>query len=505
MKPKYLNNDDKWMLAEHIPDCDIFFFQIPASCFTSDTSYPFILKYKKFIATLVKFDLNFYYGEKNSFAVAESILKALIDRPAFGRELNQNIVKWSKKLIQFTKKVERFPLERYSKKQLWELYKEHDTVHTKLYTYGWLPVCVDMFHGNMTNRLKQYLRTVCHSAAAVEEAFVVLTTPTHKTIVAQDREEFLKIYQRHHLKLKKIKKGTNIANVSSGLRKALEKHAQHWGHFGYIFAGNHSPFSGQHYLDEMIDLVLSKVHAAKLLKQDDEYLKTARAKKVALYRKIKINQTYKQLFETAAEFSLTKLVRRHAQLYTILHLHRTLLTEIAKRLKLTRYEVQFMLLAEVKTALLNNKIQRAELKSRLKSCVYYTEKNLEVIYTGPRTKKMFAMMACGVAKDIKEIFGQTAQPGKARGAVKIIIRAKDMAKMKRGDVLVSIATDPDIVPAMKKAAAIVTEQGGITSHAAIVSRELGIPCVIGTKIATRVLKDGDVVEVDAEKGVVKKL
>ena len=66
-------------------------------------------------------------------------------------------------------------------------------------------------------------------------------------------------------------------------------------------------------------------------------------------------------------------------------------------------------------------------------------------------------------------------------------------------------TTPDFVPAMKKAAAIVTEQGGITSHAAIVSRELGVPCVIGTKIATRVLKDGDLVEVDANKGIVRKV
>jgi pyruvate,water dikinase len=97
------------------------------------------------------------------------------------------------------------------------------------------------------------------------------------------------------------------------------------------------------------------------------------------------------------------------------------------------------------------------------------------------------------------------KPGLVRGAVKIILNPTDMAKMKQGDVLVAIATNPDVVPAMKKAAAIVTEQGGVTCHAAIVSRELGIPCVIGTKIATRVLKDGDEVEVDAARGIVKKL
>ncbi|MFZ2978284.1 MAG: PEP-utilizing enzyme, partial [Candidatus Magasanikiibacteriota bacterium] len=94
-------------------------------------------------------------------------------------------------------------------------------------------------------------------------------------------------------------------------------------------------------------------------------------------------------------------------------------------------------------------------------------------------------------------------PGLAKGKVKIIIRAEDMKKMNHGDILVSIATDPDIVPAMKKAAAIITEQGGVTSHAAIVSRELNIPCVIGTKIATKVLQDGDTVEVDANNGIIK--
>lgn len=120
-------------------------------------------------------------------------------------------------------------------------------------------------------------------------------------------------------------------------------------------------------------------------------------------------------------------------------------------------------------------------------------------------KKLRSMVATKINKNVKEFTGQTVQPGYAKGTVKIIIRAKDMPKMKQGDILVSIATDVDVVPAMKKAAAIITEQGGITSHAAIVSRELGTPCIIGTKIATKVLKDGDKVEVDANKGIVRKL
>ncbi|MCD4705839.1 phosphoenolpyruvate synthase, partial [bacterium] len=102
-----------------------------------------------------------------------------------------------------------------------------------------------------------------------------------------------------------------------------------------------------------------------------------------------------------------------------------------------------------------------------------------------------------------EIIGQPACLGIAKGIVRVVNTPKELKKMKKGDILVSIATNPDIVTAMKKASAIVTEQGGITSHAAIVSRELNTPCIIGTKIATQILKDGDLVEVDANKGVVK--
>jgi len=90
-----------------------------------------------------------------------------------------------------------------------------------------------------------------------------------------------------------------------------------------------------------------------------------------------------------------------------------------------------------------------------------------------------------------------------RDKVKIIKTKDDLLKFKKGDILVAEATVPDYVPAMRKAGAIITDLGGLTSHAAIVSRELGIPCIIGTKIATKVLKDGDFVEVDANKGIVK--
>ncbi|PKX78574.1 phosphoenolpyruvate synthase [Lactiplantibacillus plantarum] len=102
--------------------------------------------------------------------------------------------------------------------------------------------------------------------------------------------------------------------------------------------------------------------------------------------------------------------------------------------------------------------------------------------------------------------GLPASPGLASGVVHVIDNPKDIDQFKQGEVLVTLMTSPDWVPAMKKAAAIVTNNGGMTCHAAIVSREMQIPCIVGTKskkvAATDVLKTGDVVTVDAKNGVV---
>ena len=104
---------------------------------------------------------------------------------------------------------------------------------------------------------------------------------------------------------------------------------------------------------------------------------------------------------------------------------------------------------------------------------------------------------------ILEIHGVAAMKGSAKGKVKIIKTKDDISKIEKGDILVTQMTSPDYVPAIKVSAAVVTDEGGSLCHAAIISRELGIPCVIGTKIATQALKDGNLVEVDADNGVVK--
>jgi len=102
----------------------------------------------------------------------------------------------------------------------------------------------------------------------------------------------------------------------------------------------------------------------------------------------------------------------------------------------------------------------------------------------------------------KKFNGIVCSKGKTTGEVKLVFDESRLKKIEEGDILVTTMTIPGYVVAMKKAAAIITDEGGITCHAAIISRELKKPCIVVTKIATQVLKDGDLVEVDADNGII---
>ncbi len=105
----------------------------------------------------------------------------------------------------------------------------------------------------------------------------------------------------------------------------------------------------------------------------------------------------------------------------------------------------------------------------------------------------------------QEVRGSCACTGKVRGVVRLVHMANPEMPFSKGDIVIAATLSPTLLPLLSRCGAIVTDEGGMTSHAAILSRELNKPCVIGTKHATHVFRDGDLVEVDAEKGVVKKL
>lgn len=144
--------------------------------------------------------------------------------------------------------------------------------------------------------------------------------------------------------------------------------------------------------------------------------------------------------------------------------------------------------------------------AREKDSLLLAAKGKVDIYIPPQSDKI-ALQELGEdeVSDREQLKGVCACQGKAKGKVVIFKAVEDLAKVEEGDIMVAVATVPAFVPAMEKAAGIITEMGGMLSHAAIVSREMNTPCVVGVNNVTKILKDGDIVAIDAKEGIVKKI
>lgn len=184
---------------------------------------------------------------------------------------------------------------------------------------------------------------------------------------------------------------------------------------------------------------------------------------------------------------------------------RGLLTGIAQRLNTDYLSLNYLTFQEISEAIEEGQIpEKVNFKERKRDFAFFFEDGKLRIITSKDLAEERAARAV-VIERVPELTGFVAFAGKYVGRVKIVDLLEEIAKMEAGDVLVAAMTNPYYVPAMIRAGAIVTDEGGILSHAAIVSRELGIPCIIGTDKATKVFKDNDLIEVDATgiRGVVR--
>ncbi|MFA5183990.1 MAG: PEP-utilizing enzyme [Patescibacteria group bacterium] len=182
--------------------------------------------------------------------------------------------------------------------------------------------------------------------------------------------------------------------------------------------------------------------------------------------------------------------------------------EIARRLDSDVTDFYYISLTEVERLEsiqdLQSKIKT--LKERRSGCLVIIQGKTDKVLAGVgyrRLMKAGHSLLKDKGQEGRDIHGTVANVGTARGRVRIIRNMESLKKFQSGDVLIASMTRPEYMAAIKKAAAIITDEGGLTCHAAIIARELDIPTIIGTKIATRVLKDGDLVEVRANHGIVR--
>ncbi|PIT86216.1 MAG: hypothetical protein COU33_04400 [Candidatus Magasanikbacteria bacterium CG10_big_fil_rev_8_21_14_0_10_43_6] len=361
---------------------------------------------------------------------------------------------------------------------------------------------------NVENILKKYSK----NDAAYQRYFAAFTEPAHDSF-AQEQNKALLTLMKKWYEHPGWKQGVmeqfleNIKEAFPDFYIALEAHTQKYAWVYYVYMG--PPFTEKDFLGFMVHELEKQVSPAELLVQIEEKQKSVVRIKKEFLKTYTVTEFEAYMLELAGKMVWGKPRRKDYQSRTYYHMEK-IQKEIGKRLHLTLMQVRSAPLDMVQAALEGNgEVDEHCINQILKAhvCLPDAEGSVRVLYGKDAEAFMSNEVLVEEEKigDVSELTGTCAKEGRAKGVVKIINTRNEMDKMEEGDILVSVATTPNIIAAMKKAGGIITDEGGLTCHAAIVSRELGIPSVIGTKIATKVLQDGDVVEVDATNGVIKKL
>ncbi len=323
-----------------------------------------------------------------------------------------------------------------------------------------------------------------------EKDFNTIMTPVKKGTVTLEQESILELAEQ-------FKK-----NGERGITDALQQHIFNFSwmkNVGYF----EEYFSKEYYL-ERINEESQGEPTKKLRDMRKEHGQHEQEFK-RIMRQYQEDAYLVSLIETINEAIYYRSFRSE-EFYKSARYLKKLFQEIAKRFQFEEYtDVLFLLLSEVIEHLKQDtKPTEEDIAERRHSYIYVTDYEDYIFYQGEEAEQIAAGIRVGDT-DSDEITGQVAFPGKVQGRVVVVKGPDDFHKVQDGDILVAQSTQPNYVPIMKKSAAFVTEEGGVLCHTSVISREMEVPCIIGTSVATSALQDGDVVEVDADNGVVRKL
>ncbi len=317
------------------------------------------------------------------------------------------------------------------------------------------------------------------------DIFSVLTAPIHQSFINQAEIELLRI---------------GMGKSRETLLQFSQRYS--WLHNNYYESITLTPAYFQKELHAWKKSGKSLSHECASL--EDTPKRNAERKRTMM-KKFRISQGLRTLLTISEDFSWWQDERKRAT-YRNIQVGSIFLKEVARRTGYTVEELKYCVASEIISVLEKKLPSRKDLRSRVKGCVVLATREGYTIHTGKDIQLIRKSMFLDQQLDsVQDVRGLSACVGRAVGTVKVVLSATEIAKVQKGDILISVMTRPDYITAMRKAAAIVTNEGGITSHAAIVSRELGIPCIIGTKIATEVFHDGDLVEVNANHGWIRKV
>ncbi len=445
------------------------------------------------------------------------LLKKVIKNPAWAEKINKLILKTSKEYISFARKIENNNFSDLSDHQLFRLYWQlvmnyQRKSHNSGQITTWLiDAEKNLFSNYLLDSLKQRI-TKNKLKFHISEVFAILTTPDRPGYLEMESRDALKIVitLNKDIVAKKIFLENETKNISKKLKLKKPKLERltylHYKKYKWLHYTYQGPILGYEYFLEIWKGILKQHDLGNLQNISKNYFPKIKSQRAELFRKLKFSPKDRRLFDIAQEIVYLKAFRKDC-MYFGSYVADKISNEIAKRVGLSLKQVRYLAYWEVVEVLKNKKFDANILNKRHNFSIIYTDSVKPKIYIGKKAEKFFKSLKFEkhILEEINDLKGMTVYHGKISGIVKIVETTDDLKKMNQGDILLSETTYPALVPAMKKAGAIVTNVGGLTCHAAIVARELKIPCIVGTKIATKIFKDGDRVVVDTSRGIIKKI
>lgn len=434
--------------------------------------------------------VNWYWHDNSMNSIRKKFIEEVNSNPNFLKDLRKRWLVLKDKHYSYMDKLEKINFAELNDK---DLLNHSDKLH-KLYcdSYGICMAPVDAFSMYADQFLEPLFMQILERKNKVElfhNYYPILMSPVDKSFVTEEEEDLLKI-------LIKKRKGEDID-------KDLEEHQQK-----YFWITNNYAIqikqNVQFFKDKLLKLHNKIKDPEKELKKADNHIENIKAQKQEIIKELKLDKEFLNLIKISELFAYMQDQRKEG--VTICnHYQRLFFEEIGKRLNIPTDEMENTVYSELREMLIDKKFDRKVLQSRKRHSLCIFPKDDWKVFDGKVVDEIYKEIFEVKSEGIDELKGTVASKGIASGKIRLIHKIKDMEHMQKGEIIVSSMTRPEMVVAMKKAAAIVTDEGGITSHAAIVSRELGIPCILGTKIATKVFKNGDIAEVDANNGIVRKL
>jgi phosphohistidine swiveling domain-containing protein len=504
-----LLRQQEWVKGAVNYDEDLHFstYYLRASCADQTRSlYP---GYSTIVAFYTGFNECYYLLKSECLLTATALVRNALRRPEWLPRIVKEIYRRSDLLTHvFDPQTTPARLKGLADDRLLGLYRRHAARQRALYRVARLPEALDRGVNHFTNYLVEHLRQMGVPAAEVGDVFAALSQPLVPSVLAQEILEFDRIVNDV---LARPRAAQQIAGLNGRAHlfleptvlARLEEHREKWQFLPYHGYGRRELASSAHYLARLTEQLRhprGRAGSADLLRRFEE----GRTARQQAQERLQIDPAHRRLFEVYPEIGAAKLYRRHAQLRNFYYLD-LLLADIARRLGVAEWVVRCMLPEEVEHCLQTGAPVPPAALERSPDCMYAHFDGEEEVVGGKAARqlaRLFQKKVQGRASG-PVLNGVVASQGKVTGRCKVIIRADHAgANIAAGTIIVSEATDPDLLGLLRQAGGVLTEQGGVTSHAAIICRELGIPTIIGIEGLLDRVHDGDLLEVDAFKGTV---